>query len=285
MDFLHRVDTLPPLLQTLAHSGLWLLLLAVLFVPLERLFPERRAAVFRRGFATDLGYYFVNAVALATLVSVPLSLVALAMQAWMPAGLAHATHDLPVWLRAVLGMTIGEIGFYWGHRWSHEIPLLWRFHAIHHSPEEVDWLVASRQHPLDTVFTRTCGFVPLTVLGLLDPLSADPSMLALAVLIGGQVWAYFVHANVGWRFGVLEWAIASPAFHRWHHTNDGPRAMDRNYAPMLPWIDWIFGTMHLPPHAMPARYGIDGTIPDGLVQQLVQPFLSLTFPAPPKDRG
>jgi sterol desaturase/sphingolipid hydroxylase (fatty acid hydroxylase superfamily) len=111
----------------------------------------------------------------------------------LPGAIATATHDLPLWLRAALSMKIGEVGFYWGHRWSHEIPLLRRFHAIHHNAELVDWLVASRQHPFDTVFTRTCGFVPLTIFGLLDPLSDDPGSVALAVLLAGQVWAFFIY--------------------------------------------------------------------------------------------
>ena len=282
MDFLRQADYLPPILQTLLRTGIWLLLLAVLFVQLERLFPQRRAGLFRRGFLTDIGYYFLNGVSLATLLSVPLSLVAWFAHRWLPDGIAAATQDLPLWLRAGLSMVVGEVGFYWGHRWSHEIPLLWRFHAIHHSAEHVDWLVASRQHPFDTVFTRTCGFVPLTILGLLDPLSEDPGVVALTVLIVGQVWAFFIHANVRWRFGLLERLIASPAFHHWHHTNDGPEVVDKNYAPMLPWVDWVFGTLHLPARAMPERYGIDAAIPEDLPRQLVLPFWSLTFATVPK---
>ena len=63
----------------------------------------------------------------------------------------------------------GEIGYYWGHRWSHEIPFLWRFHSIHHSAEEIDFLVNTRAHPFDMVFGRFCGLVPMYVLGLGGP--------------------------------------------------------------------------------------------------------------------
>ena len=56
-------------------------------------------------------------------------------------------------------VVVGEIGFYWGHRWSHETGWLWRFHAVHHSATHVNFLVNSRAHPVDIVFTRACGLV------------------------------------------------------------------------------------------------------------------------------
>jgi sterol desaturase/sphingolipid hydroxylase (fatty acid hydroxylase superfamily) len=78
---------------------------------------------------------------------------------------------------------------------------------------------------------------------------------------------------VKWRFGPLEWLVSTPAFHHWHHTNDGPDVINKNYAPMLPWVDWIFGTMYLPKDRQPERYGIDQKISPILFGQLVDPFL------------
>jgi len=56
---------------------------------------------------------------------------------------------------------VNDFGAYWGHRASHHIPFLWRFHAIHHSAEHMDWLVNTRAHPVDMVFTRLSGLVPV----------------------------------------------------------------------------------------------------------------------------
>src|SRR5580700_8255299 len=163
-----------------------------------------------------------------------------------------------------------EIGGYWGHRWSHEIPFLWRFHAIHHSAEEIDWLVTVKAHPVDMFFTRLCATVPLYVLGLAQPLGNRIDIVPILVTFATTFWAYFIHANVSWRFGWLEWLISTPAFHHWHHTNDGPEVINKNYSAMLPLVDKCFGTFYLPP-AWPAKYGSDTPIAPDLPGQLLDP--------------
>jgi len=93
------------------------------------------------------------------------------------------------------------------------------------------------------------------------------NMVALVAIIG-TTWTYFVHANVRFRLGPLEWLISTPAFHHWHHTNDEHR--DRNFAAMFPWIDRIFGTSWLPNY-WPPVYGIDAKMPPTVVGQLLDP--------------
>ena len=105
------------------------------------------------------------------------------------------------------------------------------------------------------VFTRLCALAPLYAVGLGGPTWAPAdSVVPALVLVIGTAWGFFIHANVGWRFGALEWVVATPAFHHWHHTLTGP--INRNYASMLPWLDRVFGTHHLPPDRWPAQYGV-----------------------------
>jgi sterol desaturase/sphingolipid hydroxylase (fatty acid hydroxylase superfamily) len=111
--------------------------------------------------------------------------------------------------------------------------------------------------------------VPLYVLGLAGASLSRTDLAPVLVVLVGTLWGFFIHANLRWRFAWLEWLIATPAFHRWHHTNDKHR--DRNYASMLPWMDWLFGTLHLPRRAWPPSYGIDAAMSPSLGDQLLRP--------------
>ncbi len=256
--------------------SLWLLILSVIFVPLERLFALHPAKLFRKAIGADLGYYFLNSLVTSLLLSVPLAVVAWAVHQVVPGSFVAMVAAWPLWLRVPAALLVSEIGFYWGHRWSHEIPLLWRFHSIHHSAEHLDFLVNTRAHPVDMVFMRLCGLAPLYVLGLAGPIGPAGSVIPMAIILIGTIWGYFIHANLRWRFGPLEWLIATPAFHHWHHTLAAP--LDRNYAPMLPWLDRVFGTLHMPRDEWPAAYGTEYRTAASLPGQLLQP---LRWSAPP----
>jgi len=252
----------------------WLMIISVVFIPLERLFALHPQKVFRKAVLTDVGYYFLNSLVPGLLLSFPLALVAAFVHRFIPAAFLSYVAHMPVWARLSAAMVVGEVGFYWGHRWSHEIPLLWRFHAVHHSAEQMDFLVSSRGHPVDLVFSRLCEIAPMYVLGLTGASSSlQGSWIPIVVVLIGQFWGFFIHSNVKWRFGPLEWLIATPGFHHWHHTNDGPEVINKNYAPMLPWVDWVFGTLFLPKNRQPERYGIDATTSPILFGQLMEPFV------------
>jgi len=251
----------------------WLTVLAVVFTPLERLFALRPKNIFRKAIVTDLGYYFVNSLVPGILLSFPLAVLAWGAHRVVPAGLIGVVVGMPLWARLSAAMVVGEMGSYWGHRWTHEIPFLWRFHAIHHSAEDLDFLVSTRAHPFDIVFTRLCELAPMYVLGLASPMALKGSLVPVVAILVGQFWGFFIHANVKWRFGPLEWLVSTPAFHHWHHTNDGPEVINKNYAPMLPWVDWMFGTLYLPKDKQPERYGIDQAVSPILFGQLVEPLM------------
>ncbi len=259
--------------MTVLRLCVWLALLSAVFVTLERLFALHPSRVLRRGVAADLGYYFLSSLLPGALLAVPLALLAGAANAALPGAWHAALAGLPGWALLLGTFVVMQVGAYWGHRWSHEIPFLWRFHAVHHSAEHMDWLVNTRAHPVDMVFERICSLAPVCALGLAGPGSAAGAAGAAPaiVVVVGVAWGFFIHANLRWRLGPLEWLLATPAFHHWHHTND-TQNRDRNYAAMLPVLDRVFGTLHLPRH-WPEVYGVDKPVGDTMAQQLVGPML------------
>lgn len=272
-NLLQDLNELPAYVLQPLKLCIWLAILSVIFVPLERICALHPHKIFRKAILTDVGYYFLSSILPSLALSVPLAAVAWGVHRVVPAGFTGAIAGLPLWARLAAAMVVGEIGFYWGHRWSHEIPLLWRFHAVHHSAEHVDFLVSTRAHPIDMIFTRLCGLVPLYVLGLAAPARGSAGLIPVLVILLATVWGFFIHANVRWRFGPLEWLVSTPAFHHWHHTNDGPEVINKNYAPMLPWVDKVFGTMYLPKGKHPQKYGIDQPVAETLAEQLIEPFV------------
>ena len=262
-------------LLSVLRLALWLLLLAVIFLPLERFFALRPRKILCKSLASDIGYYFISGLLPGLLLAPPMALVAVAAHAVVPYTVQATAASLPLWARAVAALVVSEIGFYWGHRWAHEIPFLWRFHSVHHKPEQIYFLISSRAHPLDNVFVRLCGLVPVFVLGIATPLTPEGGAVSALLVLLITMWGFLIHANVRWRFGPLEWLVATPAFHHWHHTLGEPR--DRNYASMLPVMDWIFGTHHLPRKEWPVSYGTDTAMPASLGGQLVYPLM----PRPP----
>lgn len=246
------LNHLPALAINVAHLTLWLVLLSLLFVPLERWLAVRRAKLSSRMLARDLGLYFLNSLAPAAILAVLMSMLVVVVQALIPAAIPAAIGSLPVAVKLALSLLIAETGFYWGHRLSHQIPWLWHFHAVHHRPEHLYFLVNTHAHPVDMIVTRLFGMAPLYLLGLAGPGAGGSAAPALVIVIG-TVWGFFIHSNLRVRLGPLEWLLATPAFHHWHHSAVEP--FNRNFASTLPVLDLVFGTWHLPA-TWPVAYGI-----------------------------
>ena len=256
-------------------SGSWLgldffvlnlLLYSAVFIPLERLFALRAdQPVFRRQWVVDLTYFFVNSLLIEVLTILTLT-PALILFGWARVGwVSGAVASMPLWLQVPALLLVADFTQYWVHRTFHGVPVLWRFHAIHHSIEQMDWLAGSRLHLVDVIITRGLTYVPIFVLGF-----SEVALIVYVFLVAAQ--ATFIHANVRWAFRPLRRVVATPAFHHWHHSAER-EAVDRNFAVHTPIWDMLFGTYYLPDR-WPSAYGLHRgrDVPARWLTQLVYPF-------------
>lgn len=171
---------------------------------------------------------------------------------------------LPLWAQAFVFLAASDFLLYWFHRLYHGSHM-WKYHAVHHSSEDLDWISAARFHPVNILF----GTVIVDVLLLLAGISPN-----VMLWVGPFTTAHsaFVHANLNWSLGPLRYVIATPVFHRWHHTSL-ERGGNKNFAGTFPILDLLFGTYYMPEGKLPDAYGAEeANFPAGLGGQLMYPF-------------
>ena len=223
--------------------------MAAVYAPLEVLRPARPRRQgdrwLRPAWLTDVAFYLGQALVLLPLFTWLLHAVTAPLResaALVP--LQAAFGQLPAGLQVVAGVVLADLLMYWGHRAQHTWGPLWRFHAVHHTSRDVDWLAAYREHPLDGLYTQLWANLPAMVLGL-------DLRLWLGVVVFRGMWAILVHTNVRLPLGPLKWVLGAPEFHRAHHA----AARDvGHYANLAPWLDVLFGTHG--GHEEPAVLGV-----------------------------
>ena len=246
----------------LVAASSFVLYLAV-FSPLEWAFPARKDQRFLRpDLLTDLCYFAGQFLLWAGLVTWMLDSASVQIHWLVPETFRSAVARQPWLLHVVEVVILSDFTIYWAHRLQHSVPLLWRFHRVHHSTEHLDWVAAYREHPFDSIYTLTLVNLPAYLLGF--PVGTLAAFLAFRGL-----WAVYLHSNVRLPIGPLRWFIGAPELHHWHHHKSRDAG---NYANMSPIMDIIFGTYHCPDHE-PDSLGVDTPTPRGYLAQLAQPFL------------
>jgi sterol desaturase/sphingolipid hydroxylase (fatty acid hydroxylase superfamily) len=240
---------------------------ALIFIPIEKMMAVRPLSPLRREWRTDLAYFFVSHVLVQfVLIAVTASTTTIdAFVAWPK--LKDAIQSLPLWVQFLLAVFFADLAQALLHRAYHSIPWLWRFHAVHHSSRNMDWLAGSRVHMVEILLTRSSVLLPLVVLGF-----AAPAVNGYVILVGLQ--AVLAHANLRINFGWLEYVLVTPRYHHWHHARDAAY-VDVNYAIHLPLVDMLMGTFKRPPSGVwPDEYGVMKleTVPRGFWPQTWMPF-------------
>lgn len=242
------------------------LTVGVLFLPLERVFPHRpEQTVLRYAWREDFFYFAVSSLLVQVLNYLTLAPSAAVSNSFDFNQLRHYIFELPMVVQVFLIMLATDFIQYWLHYAFHKIPFLWRFHSIHHSAEEMDWVAGARMHFFEIAVLRGVTALPMLTLGF------DPAAVQVYLVIV-YFYSAFVHANIGWTFGALERFFVTPRFHHWHHGSE-KEALDVNFAVHFPLFDWLFGTYHMPEGRWPKAYGVHGEeMPRGYFRQFIHPF-------------
>lgn len=177
-------------------------------------------------------------------------------------------HAWPLPAQAVLMLVSADFLRYWLHRLAHENALLWRFHAVHHSPRKLYWLNVGRFHPLDKALQYLLDALPFILLGV------NEHVIAL-YFVFYAVNGFLQHSNVQMKFGPLNYLISTAELHRWHHSRITEES-NNNYGNNLIIWDILFGTRYLPDGRDIHQLGLQNdTYPMDFGAQLVAPFTSV----------
>jgi sterol desaturase/sphingolipid hydroxylase (fatty acid hydroxylase superfamily) len=248
------------------HSFEWFIANMLIFMPLAFVFPgKKKQPHVRLDMATDGIYWFAGphlygpVFRFIATFFVSLGAIQYVQMHW-------GLNQLPVLAQAFLILLLTDILQYWAHRAFHTVSLLWRFHSIHHSPVNVDWMTAARFHPVNIILYSTAMNALVATLGF----SGEAFWLLVPF---NAIYSPLVHANLNWTYGPFKHLLASPVFHRWHHTYP-EEGGNKNFAPTFPFLDVMFGTFYMPKGKQPEVFGAphDG-ITGNILQQLAYPFL------------
>ena len=277
-NVLDQVGALPSLTKML----MLVVVLPAAFMLLEFGFPARpHLRVPRRSLVVNVAYWFFNPLVMQVVSKLGVCLVCLVLCLALGWEVSESILDgfgplgaQPLWLQALEMLVFADFVDYWTHRWFH-VTRFWRFHAIHHSPEQMNWLASARMHPVNDFVTRICQVIPVILMGF----------SLKAVLIVVPVLVFFVivlHSNLNWDYGPFRWVLVSPLYHRWHHTKD-EEGLDKNFSGIFPIWDVLFGTAHFP-RREPVTFGVNhNPPPESFWGQLLYPFRALSAQRPGAD--
>ena len=255
--------TISHLLDVLFYSALSLVFLSFIFIPIEKAFPAKEGQqILRQGWMTDACFFFGQYLFWNGVVLWLLGVFADSVDGVMPRNISKWAAELPFLVQVFIVVVMSDIFIYWAHRLQHNVPFLWRFHAVHHSAEHLDWLAAHREHPLDTIYT--VGIINLPAIFLGFPLESIAGLIAFR-----GIWAIYIHSNVRLSLGPVRWLIGSPELHHWHHDKD---RFAGNYANLSPMMDILFGTYSCPP-SEPESFGTQEEQPRSYFGLLMKPVL------------
>lgn len=248
----------------------WLLFLSLPFIVIERLRPrDAKQAALRPGILHDIFYLAFNGHYFSMILAVVLGSFWAELDSWFaasPLGNLQVVKGWPLWLETIVALVVLDFVQWCVHNALHRVPFLWRFHRLHHSIVDMDWIGSFRFHWLEVIVYNSVRYLPLMVFGF-----SGEAMMIFALV--GTTIGHFNHANVNIDIGIMGRIINNPKMHIWHHNIDPGQPRHINFGIALSVWDYMFGTAYVPDHP-PDRLGLaaDDQFPRRLWRQLLLPW-------------
>ena len=236
----------------------WLFSVSVLCFGLERAFAWRRdQKVLRQGFGQDIFWLIFHGHVL--------GIITWQVSSWISqrypvpfysnlkaaAESAALIRQLPLLAQFALLLVVKDFLDWCTHNLLHRVPVLWQFHKVHHSIEELDFLGNFRFHWGEITVYWFVTSLPIAALGVID------GRVWMTVAVFSTLIGHLNHSNLPISWGPLRYVFNSPKMHVWHHERLERAGHGKNFGVVFSVWDWIFRTASMP-EGQPARLGFEG---------------------------
>ncbi len=221
----------------LAYTPAIVAVVFVLLFAIEKLFPLRESTAGLLARLIVNGSLSVLVFAIAAAAVRPAALYALAWTTAQPFGLIHLL-GLPDWAQFIVGFLLLDLSFYYWHLLNHKVPLLWRFHNVHHIDPALDVSTGFRFHFGEVLFSTAFRIVQVILIGM------SFRTFALYELVF-QSETFFHHSNLRLPIGLerlLNLVLVTPRMHGIHHSQVRGET-NSNYGVVFPWWDRLHRTL------------------------------------------
>ncbi len=221
--------------ESVLRLGVFVSLFIVLAV-LELIIPRRRLRYSKmQRWASNIGLSVFNTVIVRFAIPI----------AGVGAALFAAEHNwglfnqiaLPAWFSIIVFLLLFDVTIYWQHRIYHMVPVLWRFHRMHHTDMDYDFTTGSRFHPVSILISSLIKVVLILLMG-------PPAVAVILAEVILNATSMFNHSNIklpDWLEPRLRKVIVTPDMHRIHHSVER-NEHDKNFGFNLSCWDRIFSS-------------------------------------------
>ena len=182
---------------------------------------------------------------------------------------AIQVQKLNLFWKSLIALIVQDFTHWNVHRLLHRVPILWKFHKVHHSVKEMGFAAHLRYHWMEPVVYNSLKYIPLAIIGGFS--AQDVAFVHFFNIAIGHL----NHANINWNFGWLKYVLNNPRMHIWHHSKELPeeRKYGVNFGLTLSIWDYIFKTNYVPYSGRDIELGFKGDedFPKGFIQQEIYP--------------